>query len=213
MCEEAAETLFGRVPAGPLPPHAPWLRPGKVLVAEEFSLDLFLAVLAAAAAALGVGPPAVTRVFVGPTGGEGVAGALAEAITPLLKDGVALVATGDLVHAGHGYSAPEEVAALPAGGERLEAHFETRAREMLAAAVAAGSASLAAAIAREIRSDQRHMMPVLAALLGPGARARILSFRLTDYGAILGQPSPCVVASALWAMERGGRASPAPDAR
>ena len=123
------------------------------------------------------------------------------------------MATGDLVHAGHGYSTPEEVAALPAGGERLRKHFAARVQEMLDAAVTAGSASLAGSLAREVRSDQRHLLPVLAALLGGGARARILSFRLTDYGTILERPAPCVVASALVAMERSAGGAPGPRGR
>ena len=202
---EDAATPFGTVPAGPSPPEGRWFRRGDRILENEFSLDLFLSVLAAAASARRAPLPSVTRVFVGP----GNAGAVAASIRPLLGPGVALVATGDLVHAGHGYAPDAEVAALPAGEAALLAHFEAKASEMLRLGFSGPADSVAAdEIARAIRSDQRHVMPVLSALLGPGACAALLLFRLTDYAAILGRPSPCVVGSSLVAIRAAGTAAP-----
>jgi hypothetical protein len=59
----------------------------------------------------------------------------------------------------------------------------------------------------ELRNDQRNLLPVLAAVAGPGARADLLSFRLTDYGPVLGQAPPCFVASALYVVTRPPRAA------
>ena len=204
--EGDAPTPFGAVPAGPRVAASAWLRPGGALLAREFSLDLFLAVLAATAASRGRAVPRVSRVFVGPTrterGPAPVAEAVAAALRPCLSSRVALVATGDLVHAGHGYGTDEETAALPRDPAALRRHFEPRVRAMLEGAFGGLAASDEAdAVAREVRSDQRHVAPVLAALLGPGARARLTAFDLTDYGAILSRPSPCVVATALATFE------------
>lgn len=178
-------------------------------VAREFSLDLFERVLAAAATVRGVAPPDLVREFVGapPPGSsrDDHVRAVAARVRPHLDARAALVATGDLVHAGSGYSTPEETAALPTDPEPLRAHFEARARALLDAATS-DRPDEADAIAREIRSDQRHVLPVLLALLrgaSTGVRARVLSFTLADYGPILGQPAPCVVASALVTFERG----------
>ena len=215
--EGDASTPWGAVPAGPSPGVGPWVRPGGALLEREFSLDLFLAVLAAAARARGRIPPGVTRVFVGPTrterGPTSAVEAVAGALRPLLGPRVALVATGDLVHAGHGYGPEEETAALPRDPEALRRLFEPRVRAMLEGSFAGGEAAEAAdAAARALRSDQRHAAPVLAACLGAGARARLLSFRLTDYGPILSRPPPCVVATALATMEPAARI-PEPAAR
>jgi hypothetical protein len=205
-------TPFGVVPAGSMPPTGPWVRPGGRLLSNEFSLDLFVAVLAAAATARRAPAPAVTRVFIGPTipddsndAAMSVVHSIAVDLRLLLDPGVALVATGDLVHAGHGYAAPEEVAALRADAAELTSYFQSRVAAMLDGTLAGGAAARAAdGIAREIRSDMRHVLPVLAALLGKGARARMLSFQWTDYGPILGQPPPCVVASSLVELRRSG---------
>jgi len=200
--EGPATTPFGVVATGPVPAPAPGVRAGGPLLSSEFSLDLFLAVLAAAAAERGRAPPAVSRVFVGPTsagdGDPALAADVVQALAPLLGRSVALVATGDLVHAGHGYSTPEEIATLPRERDALRAHFEPRVRGMLLDAFAGGDAARRAD--REsvaLRNDQRHLLPVLARLTGPGARPGLESFELTDYGSILHEPSPCVVASAL----------------
>jgi hypothetical protein len=47
------------------------------------------------------------------------------------------------------------------------------------------------------------MRPVLAAIVGSGARPRLESFALTEYGDVLGEPAPCVVASALVSVRPG----------
>jgi hypothetical protein len=207
VAEGDAETPFGSVPAGPSPKAGPACRPGRGRLEAEFSLDLFLAVLAAAAGARGAPPPPVTRAFCGPVAAAradgGLVAAVAASLRPLLGPRTALVATGDLVHAGHGYSKSEETAALPRDEETLRAGLDRRARAMVEATLRGGhGVAEGDAAARSLRSDARHVLPVLGALVGPGARPRTLSFRLADYAAILGRPRPCVVASALLLVER-----------
>lgn len=186
------------------------------LVAREFSLDLFRAVLGACAHARDVAPPPVTCIYVGatrdPAGAFTAAKAVARAVRPLLVPGVACVATGDLVHFGNGYSTADFIAALPRDVPSLERHFEARVRAMFDAALTQGD--LAAgydASVRELRSDQRNVLPVLALLLGEGARADVLSFRLTDYGPVLGEPPPCLVATALVALSPAAPAAAGAD--
>ena len=172
------------------------------LLGNEFSLDLFDVVLATAAHAQGREPPEVVRVFVGPTrspdGDFAVASEIVAALRPHIGTGTACVATGDLVHFGHGYAPPADVAALPADLPALEHHFESRVRAMLDLAFREGDIPAAYGMSSlELRSDQRNLLPVISHLVGPFAHPDVLSFRLSDYGPVLGHPPPCVVASAL----------------
>jgi len=210
------ETPYGAVAAGPPPETGTFVRADDGVLANEFSLDLFLAVLAAAAHDRGVAPPAVTRVYVSVTrdadGSFAAAGEVARSVAPLLLDGAVCVATGDLVHYGNSYTPPEAMRGMPGDAAALTRHFEGRVAAMLAAGVEAGDLARAFEMGTsELRSDQRHLLPVIAALLGPGARADVLSFRMTDYAAINGVAPPCLVASALVAFRRSGTA-PLPTA-
>jgi len=202
-----SRTPFGDVAAGPAPATGPFVRADDGILANEFSLDLFLAVLAAAARERGVEPPAVTRVFVsvtrGADGSFSVAEGVARSVAPLIADGAVCVATGDLVHYGNSYTRPEAMRGMPADADALTRHFERRVAAMLAAGLEDRDLARAFEMGTsELRSDQRHLLPVIAALLGPGARAGVLSFRMTDYAAINGVARPCLVASALVAFRR-----------
>jgi hypothetical protein len=122
---------------------------------------------------------------------------VADAVRGLAGARTAVVATGDLVHYGHSYTPPAEMDGMPAD---LDGHFRARVEEMLALGLARRDAEAYAMASSELRSDQRNLMPVLAEVVGRGASARVLSFRLTDYSEINGVPRPCVVASALVAF-------------
>jgi hypothetical protein len=202
-----ARTPFGDVAAGPAPATRPFVRADDGILANEFSLDLFLAVLAAVYGEHGATPPAVTRVFVSVTrdakGSFAAAGEVARSVAPLLLDGAVCVATGDLVHYGNSYTPPEAMRGMPEDAVALARHFEDRVARMLAAGLEDGDLARAFEMGTsELRSDQRHLLPVIAALLGAGARAEILSFRMSDYAAINGVARPCLVASALVAFRR-----------
>jgi hypothetical protein len=200
-------TPFGPLPEGPRPTPSAVLREHPALLAQEFSLDVFLATLAAAAQARGVAPPAVTRVFVSatrdPAGGFDTATALAAALRPLLDDGAVWVTTGDVAHIGHGYSPAAQLATLPGETEVLHQQLLAQVQALHHAALAQRDQAAAWAGGSAIQSDQRHLLPLLAQLLGPGASAQTLDFRLSDYAAINGQPAPCWVAAALTVFQPG----------
>ncbi len=217
----AARTLFGEVPDGPMdrgltrpsggrsrrsPAAGDVVREDASVLVGEFSLDLFLASLAAAAGRRGVAPPPTTRVFVSVTrdadGSFAAAGAIADAVRPLLESGAVCVATGDLVHYGNSYTPAGEMAGLPADATSLAARLRPRIDAMHEAALSRRDFAAAYAAGSEIRSDQRHLLPVIAGLVGRGARADVLSFAMSDYAAINGVASPCFVASALVAFRR-----------
>jgi hypothetical protein len=197
----AVATPFGEVADGPAPVLSAVLRDDAALLAQEFSLDLFLAVLAAAAQARGVPAPPVTRVFVSalrdPDGGWATATQLAAELRPLLGAGTLCVTTGDLVHIGHGYSRPEQVAGLPTDAATLRTQLLPQVVAMHEAALTQGDIERAWTLGSALGSDQRHLLALVAQLLGPGARAELLDFALSDYAAINGQPAPCFVAAAL----------------
>jgi hypothetical protein len=207
-----ATTPHGEIPEGAAPETGPLVRAHAGLLANEFSLDLFLCVLAAAARLRSAQPPPVTRLFVSMTrdgaGSFDAAANVAHAVSGLLGDGVACVATGDLVHFGNSYTPAAETAALAPDRAALEAHFLPRVEEMFAASLGRGDQAAAYVLGSELRSDQRSVLPVLAEILGPGARADVRSFRLTDYASINGVAPPCFVASALVVCERAGGSSP-----
>jgi hypothetical protein len=207
----AATTPWGDVPCGPVPAATGVMRADAALLANEFSLDLFLAVLAAASRRRAVATPVVTRIFVSatrdPSGSFAAAARVADGVRGLLGDGAVCVATGDLVHYGHSYSPPEAMAGMPSDTAGLESRFRERVGAMLAAGLARRDEEAYAMATNELRSDQRNLMPVIAELTGPGAAANVLSFRLSDYSAINGVAAPCLVASALVAFRPSGELS------
>lgn len=208
----AVQTPFGSVDEGALPACAALLREDPALLCNEFSLDLFLALLAAAAQGRGVRPPPVTRLFVSatrrPDGSFQPAGALAQVVGSMVDADTVCVATGDLVHVGNAYTPAAEMAALPADADALQATLLAQIAAMHTAALLQRDQAAAWAIGTRLRSDQRHLLPVIAELLGPSAEAELLSFRLSDYAGINGVPPPSWVAAALVAFRPGGPAPP-----
>ena len=194
-------TPFGRIDGTVSPAEEPLLHEDPTVLRHEFSLDLFLAFLAASAHAHGVRPPEVIRVYVSavrdPSGGFETVRPLADAIQKLLGDDAVCVATGDLAHLGHGYGSDEETASLPCDAAELTKTLEASLRDMHGAALGDHDFSTAWAIGTRLRSDQRQILPVMAELLGQGASCESLALRLSDYADINGRPRPCLVAAAL----------------
>lgn len=204
----AAATPYGEVPAGPAPAGGEWVRENAALLENEFSLDVFLGLVAAHARAHGGEPLPVLPVYVlltrDPQGSFHTATQLARALDGLRDERTVVVASGDLVHYGHVYSSPEEMAGLPADGEALTSHFRAAVGEALQLALARRDfAGFYRESATRLKSDQRHLLPVVAEMLGDGAAAEVLSFRLADYSRIWRVPPPCVVGSALVAYRPG----------
>lgn len=175
------------------------------LLANEFSLDTFFAVLRLAADVLGRRPLPVCPLFVGMTrdpvtGSFAAAQELGEWLKAAVDAQTAVVATGDLVHYGTGYGAAwvdDE-----ASQRGLERALEPWIDRVLQAAFVERDWELAYALSREkLGNDQREMLAVLSSYLGPAA-PKLLAFGLSDYSEILGVAPPCVVASALAAYER-----------
>ncbi len=198
-------TPFGEVPIGRanlVPP----LREDHGVLAREFSLDTFFALLAYVADRLGRPPLPVLAVYVGLTrnpltGGFGLARELARALSPLLGPGTALVATGDVVHYGRPYGDVPGDDGLPQDPSGLERHFRGELERVLGLALAERDYAQAYRISEgRLKSDQRQLLPVIAELLGPGAGFRVLAFGLSDYAPIFGVVPPCLVASALIAL-------------
>ena len=197
----AVETPFGRIEATRSPDVDPLLRREPAALQHEFSLDLFLAFLAASAAAHGVRPPEVIRLYVSvvrdAAGGYDTAASLAASIQKLLGDETVCVATGDVAHLGHGYGPDEETARLPADKSVLTEMLTASLRDMHEAALARHDFATSWEIGTRLRSDQRQILPVIAELLGRGASCEPLAFGLSDYADINGRPRPCFVAAAL----------------
>ena len=196
-----AVTPFGPIDGTIRRPVDPLLRDDPAVLRNEFSLDLFMAFLAASARSYNLRPPDVIRVYVSavrsPNGDFATAASLAAAIEMLRDDDTVCVATGDVAHLGHGYGPGEETARLPRDEPELAARLAASLRAMHEAALARHDHAAAWRIGTRLRSDQRQILPVIAQLLGLGASCEPLALRLSDYADINGQPRPCFVAAAL----------------
>ena len=197
----AVVTPFGSFEAATRYFVDPLLHDDAAILCHEFSLDLFLAFLAASAREHDVRPPDVIRVYVSavrdPKGSFDTASSLATAIAKLLDDDTVCVATGDVAHLGHGYGPADETALLPSSEAELTSMLATSLSDMHEAALAHHDFATAWDLGTRLRSDQRHILPVVAELLGRGARCEALALGLSDYAAINDQPRPCIVAAAL----------------
>jgi len=170
---------------------------------HEFSLDTFLAVLAAYSERFPQFLPEILPLYVGVTqcadrSFYASAPDVVTALSKLLTQDTACVATGDLIHYGpfYGVTVPE---AAP-GTDPYRAFRLVRARleRLLAQALDEGHVSNESfEAATALGSDQRFILPIIAALLGPHASAKTLSFDMVDYSQILSTPPPCFVAATL----------------
>jgi len=203
------ETPFGKIPFHLVQgiPSAV-VREDEELLAGEFSLDAFLALLALYAHERGIDPLPVLPLFVGLTRGPGGGFVIAAQLAGWLKEIVdretALVATGDLVHYGTAYSSPAELIGKPVGLAELRKFFLERVRDALKQACRGNYEAFYQISTEELKSDQRQIVPIICEYLGKGAGYEILQFELSDYSRILGAEPPCVVASALVGFT-GGR--------
>lgn len=195
------ETPFGRHPT--LPAEGDGIRPDEAgLLASEFSLDTFCALLRLGADVFGRPPIPIEPVFVGMTR-DPVSGRFDDArrLAAWAREvrserSTALVTTGDLVHYGAPYGPLDRAPVVDRA--TLERTFESDVRETLACALETGDLDRAYRRSRDVlRSDQRELLPVIAGCLGTRTSFEILSFGLSDYAGILAVDPPCLVASAL----------------
>lgn len=176
------------------------------LLKNEFSLDTFHAILRLAADVYDVERLTVIPTYIGMTRNP-VTGAFdtADALAPWLlsqwNEETAIVTTGDVIHYGTSYGSDVGVASP----KQLASHFRHRLETCLDLAFRERRIETAFQIAqRELKSDQREILPLLVRLVGEGAVTDIEVFELSDYASILKLPPPCLVASALIAYKRRG---------
>lgn len=196
------DTPFGRYPTWiPTDRDGPFRIDLSGILSSEFSLDTFVSILAVGAEVFGREPIPIFPLFIGMTrepitGDFAVARRIAAWLRGLAGPGVAVVTTGDLVHYGTAYSAPGET--VGGEGPRLTEGFRAEVERMLEAGLIGGKDEEAYRISTEIlKSDQREILPVVAAYLEGRRGYDILHFALSDYAGILGVEPPCYVASAL----------------
>lgn len=207
MPSDGIDTPFGRLPlAATDEDEAVPLRVDRdSLLADEFSLDTFCALMRRAADVLDVRPIPVLPVFVGLTrdpleGSFAVAERLAVRIRAL-RDAASsmLVTTGDLVHYGTAYGAPDADASEPL--EAIASRFRREIDRTYTAALRDREWALAHRLSSDLlHNDQREIVAVISALLGPAAH-RLAQFEMSDYADILDAAPPCLVASALMIVE------------
>ncbi len=167
--------------------------------AEEFSLDAFRVLLAAAARRENAKPPRVVARYPFLVGAapESLPG-LGE-LRELVQTGAVVVATADPVHHGAGYDTP-----APARLPRSDATRET-ARGWIATGLellAQRELEAFAAECARVRSDFRDAGPVIATLCSGALTARVHALELVDYAGVLGAPQPTWVAAALSEIAR-----------
>jgi hypothetical protein len=124
-----------------------------------------------------------------------------EELRALVASGVAVVATGDLVHHGVGYDTQIDLqldqkneATIATARTWIEEGLDALSRHNLGAFFQNAGAT---------RSDFRDVGPVLAALLAPGGEpliADVLGLELVGYGDVFGVPEPTWVGAALCSL-------------
>ena len=193
-------TPFGDVPL--LPANGPIRTDDSGFLAAEFSLDTFLATMALASRVLDRPPLPVLPLYVGMTRDPirrsfDVAHDLARWLRGRLGPRTALVTTGDLVHMGAAYGwSSEELDAVSGNGSAGHV-LRAQAERMLGQAFGEDPEKAYQANLRELRNDQREILPVVAEYIGSGAAHEMISFDLSDYAPIFDVEPPCLVASAL----------------
>jgi len=169
---------------------------------HEFSLDTFLAVLAAYSERFPQFLPEILPVYVGVTqcadrSFYASAPDVAAALSKLFTQDTAWVATGDLIHYGpfYGVTVPGAPGTDP---NRASRELRTRLERLLTQVLDDGKVNDESFdTATVLGNDQRFILPIIAALLGPHASAKTLSFDMVDYSHILSTPPPCFVAATL----------------
>ena len=170
-------------------------------MANEFSLDNLLRLLAFYAREQGLEPITVLPLFVGlthdPDGSFATASRIARWLRQILNEETALVATGDLVHYGTVYSSPEEMAGKPADIAELEVFFVELVGDALERACREDYEAFYCLTTEELKSDQRQIVPVICEYLGEGSGYETCSSTCRTIRGSLQVEPPSVVASAL----------------
>jgi hypothetical protein len=173
--------------------HGPGTSGDAGIWTEEFSLDAFELLVAAAAQSEGRKAPRLIARYPFLVGENPADLPGLDDLRDMLRQDCGLVATADPVLYGVGY-----------GTTALLAHTDPSAEKFARESIEHGLALLSAADIRaylahcaEVKSDFRDSGLILAELLGGAWTAHIHTLRLVDYAETLGAPAPTWVAGAL----------------
>ena len=191
-------------------PESPVISPAvQGLLAEEFSLDTFLSLLHYYYLLHDHPLPRIVPLYIGMTrnpltGSFTIAGQIAAAVHRMLTMKTAVVATGDVVHYGSGYSPQEVISGMPKDADELKKTLRDELDIVLTQVIDRREYQLAFhRLDRFLNNDQRYLLPVVAEILGNRGEHDVISFELSDYSHINDAPAPCVVASSLVAYRSG----------
>lgn len=209
--DSLTHTPFGKISfdLGALPESDVLRRDMQGLLAEEFSLDTFFSLLHYYYLSHDHPLPRIVPLYIGMTrdpltGSFEMAREIAAALRRMITKEMAVVATGDVVHYGSGYSSQEAMAGMSTDANELKKTLSDELDKVLTQTVDKREYRLAfPALDRFLNNDQRYLLPVIAELLGNGAEHDVISFELSDYSSINDVAAPCVVASSLVAYTPG----------
>jgi len=198
-------TPFGKVSFDPASlSESPVIRPdAKGLLVEEFSLDTFFSLLHYYYLLHDHPLPRIVPLYIGMTrnpltGSFAIAGEIAAAVRNMITPETAVVATGDVVHYGTGYSTQEVINGMPKDADKLKKALRDELEKVLTQVINRREYEHAFSRLDEfLNNDQRYLLPVVAETSGNRAEHSIISFELSDYSSINDVAAPCVVASSL----------------
>ncbi len=210
-CETCYASPYGTIPFALFPPeeYVALHRDANGLLAQEYSLDTFFTLIKAYSLAHAIPPLQITPLYVGMTrdpvqGTFAVASEIGDGLKRMHSQNTAIVATGDVVHYGTGYSREELMRRMPSTADKLQPLLRKELQEILDLVLKRKEYAQAfPKLDSFLNNDQRYLLPVLSELLGKNADYDILSFRLSDYASINAVRQPCFVASSLIAYRPG----------
>jgi len=205
------QTPFGVIPLAfsPLPKNDTICQDRSQLLEEEFSLDTFLSLLNYYYLLHNQSLPEIVPLYIGMTRNPltnsfETASQIARVIQKITSPETAVVATGDIVHYGTGYSPKEVMNEMPASMEELEKVFREEIDVVLNLVLKRKDYVQAfSKLDQLLNNDQRYLLPVISECFGNDAGYDIISFQLSDYAAINKGDPPCFVASSLIAYKPG----------
>jgi len=199
------QTPFGVIPLvfSPLPKSDIIRQNKQQLLEEEFSLDTFLSLLDYYYLLHNQSLPEIVPLYIGMTRNPltdsfEIASQIARVIQKLASPETAVVATGDVVHYGTGYSPKEVMSGMPTAKEELEKVFREKIDVILNLVLKHKDYVQAfSELDQFLNNDQRYLLPVISECVGNNSGYDIISFQLSDYAAINKVYTPCFVASSL----------------
>ena len=196
-------TPFGEISLELAPTNEVVKRDDRGFLQEEFSLDTFFSLLQYYYMLHNRPLPRITTLYIGMTrdpitGSFAVAEKVAVAVRSMMGAKTTVVATGDVIHYGHGYSPQELINSMPGDVGELSRSLRDDLEEVLDLVISRREYQRAfPRLDAFLNNDQRYLLPVIAELNGKKSSYTILSFQLSDYSVINNVDPPCMVASSL----------------